>query len=106
MSVPAGYALYSERHPGPQDLALVVEVSESTLGRDRGLKKRVYAGAGIIVYWIVNLVDHQIEVYTDPTGPAEEPDYRRRQDYGPADELPVVIAGTEVGRLVVKDLLP
>ncbi len=97
---------YSERHAGPQDLALVVEVSDSTLGRDRGLKKRVYAETKIIIYWIVNLVDNQIEVYTDPTGPTEEPDYRRRQDYGPADDLPVVIAGVEVGRLAVRDLLP
>lgn len=97
---------YGDRHPGAQDLALVVEVAETSLTRDRGMKKRLYARTKIPVYWIVNLVDGWIEVYTDPTGPAAEPDYRQHRDYGPADELPVVIEGKEVGRLAVRDLLP
>jgi len=97
---------YADHHPGPQDLALVVEVSDATLPRDRGLKKRVYARNSIPVYWIVNLVDGQVEVYTDPTGPAEQPDYRQRQDYQPADELPLTIEGKEVGRVLVRELLP
>jgi Uma2 family endonuclease len=96
---------YSDRHPGPPDLALVVEVAETSLTRDRGMKKRLYARTRIPVYWIVNLVDGQIEVYTDPTGPADEPDFRQRQNYGPPDEVPVVIDGAEVGRLAVRDLL-
>src|SRR5579871_3042840 len=71
---------YANRHPGPQDLVLVVEVADSSLRRDRGRKKRLYARAAVPVYWIVNLVDRQIEIYTDPTGPAEKPDYRSRTD--------------------------
>jgi Uma2 family endonuclease len=97
---------YGDRHPGPQDLALVVEVADTTLARDRGVKKRLYAEARAPVYWVVNLVDNQVEVYTDPTGPAEEPDYRQRQDYSPSAEVPLVIDGREVGRLAVRDLLP
>lgn len=97
---------YLNRHPGPQDVALVIEVADSTLQRDRVLKKRLYAAAGIPVYWIVNLLDNQCEVYTEPSGPAEQPDYRQQQHYGPADTVPVVIEGREVGRLVVRDLLP
>jgi Uma2 family endonuclease len=97
---------YLERHPGPDDVSLVIEVSDSTLKRDRGLKKRIYARAGIQVYWIINLIDNQIEVYTDPTGTAEEPDYQRRQDYSPDDEIPVVIEGKETGRLAARELLP
>jgi Uma2 family endonuclease len=97
---------YFDRHPGPQDLALVVEVADSSLPRDRTFKKRVYARAGIPVYWIVNLPDGLVEVYTEPSGAAEQPDYRQRQDYGPADEVPVWIDGREVGRLSVRDLLP
>src|SRR5947209_4558415 len=65
-----------ERHPGPADIALTVEVADSSLRQDQGAKKRVYARAGIPVYWIANLVESRFEVYTDPTGPAEEPDYR------------------------------
>src|SRR4051794_17419762 len=86
MAVRAEAAEREDRHPEPSEVALVVEVAESSLRRDRGTKKRLYARAGIVVYWIVNLAERQIEVYTEPTGPVKKPEYRRRQDYGPADE--------------------
>ncbi|HEX5083086.1 MAG TPA: Uma2 family endonuclease, partial [Blastocatellia bacterium] len=97
---------YVEHHPGPNDVPLVIEVSDSTLRRDRGLKKRIYARAGIQVYWIINLLENCIEVYTEPTGNVEEPDYQRRQGYSPDDEMPVVIEGKEIGRLAARELLP
>ena len=98
---------YLDRHPGPQDVPLVIEVADSSLQRDRTLKKRLYAAAGILVYWIVNLIDNQIEVYTDPSGPGDQPDYRYQQNYGlTEDAIPVVIEGRAVGHLVVQDLLP
>ena len=97
---------YPDLHPGPDEVALVVEVADSTLRRDRSTKKRIYARAGIPVYWIANLIESRFEVYTDPTGPADQPDYRQRQEYGPDDEIPVVLDGVEVGRLLVRDLLP
>lgn|SRR5574341_1448766 len=97
---------YLERLPGPGDIALVIEVADTTLRRDRGLKKRIYARAGIPVYLIINLPERQIEVYTSPTGEAEEPDYQQRQDYGPDDEVPIIIEGREVGRLLAREILP
>jgi Uma2 family endonuclease len=97
---------YQTRHPGPQDLALVVEVSDSSLQRDRTLKLRLYARAMIPIYWIVNLVEGHIEVYTDPTGPDEKPAYRQRRDYGPADEVPVIIESCEIGRIAAREVLP
>jgi Uma2 family endonuclease len=97
---------FLDRHPGPQELGLVVEVADTSLQRDRTFKKRVYARAGIPVYWIVNLADGLIEVYTEPSGAAEHPDYQRRQDYRPSDEIPLLLEGREVGRLSVRDLLP
>jgi Uma2 family endonuclease len=97
---------YVNRHPGPEDVALAVEVSDATLHRDRGVKKRVYARARIPVYLIVNLVENKIEVYTDPSGPGDEPDYRQRQDYGRGDAVPVVIQGQVIGHLPVDQLLP
>ncbi|MEI8376402.1 MAG: Uma2 family endonuclease [Planctomycetota bacterium] len=97
---------YIDRHPGPADVVLVVEVSGSSLRRDQGLKKAIYAKAGIPVYWIVNLIDRCVEVYTDPTGPAAQPDYRARYDAGEADQIPVVIEGREVARIAVREVLP
>jgi Uma2 family endonuclease len=95
---------FQDHHPGPQDVALLVEVADSTLRRDRGPKKRLYARVRIPVYWLINLVDHRIEVYTEPSGPAKAPDYHHREDFGPADMIPVVIEGREVGRIAVRDL--
>jgi Uma2 family endonuclease len=56
---------YTARTPGPADIGLVVEVSDSTLNDDRALVG-IYGRAGIPVYWIVNLVHRQVEVYSDP----------------------------------------
>jgi hypothetical protein len=97
---------YLTRHPGPQDAALLVEVADSSLLHDRRNKGRAYAQADIAVYWIVNLVDSQVEVYTDPSGPAPNPTYRQRQDYGITDAVPCLIDGQSIGPIPVRDLLP
>jgi Uma2 family endonuclease len=96
---------YANRHPGPQDIGMLGEVSDTTLARDRGMKKRVYARARIAVYWIVNLVEQIVEVYTQPSGPAEQPDYAERRDYALTDTVPVVLEGQEIGALSVRDFL-
>jgi Uma2 family endonuclease len=97
---------YLDRHPGPQDLALVVEVADTTLQRDRELKKRLYASAGIPVYWLVNLPERQIEVYTEPQGSARQADYQQQRVYTPQDEIPLWIEGKEIARIPVRTLLP
>jgi Uma2 family endonuclease len=96
---------YCERHPGPAEVPLAIEVADVDLALDRGIKKRIYARAGIPTYWIVNLVDRRVEVHADPTGPADAPHYARRRDYGPGEEVPVAIGGREVGRIPVSELL-
>ncbi|MGL6096436.1 MAG: Uma2 family endonuclease, partial [Fimbriiglobus sp.] len=55
-------------HPTPKDVPLVVEFVESSLGRDREWKRRIYARNRIPAYWIVNLVENTVEVFTDPDG--------------------------------------
>ncbi len=93
---------YFERHPSPEDIALVVEVADATLQRDRTLKLHVYASAGIVAYWILNLVERQLEVYSD----AEQGDYRGRVVYAESEAVPAVIDGQAVGRIAVRDVLP
>ena len=97
---------YQDHQPLARDALLVVEVAESTLAQDRGLKKSIYAEAGIPVYWIVNLVDRQIEVFTQPTGPTEQPTYANCEIIPADGEVPVIIDGREVARLKVADILP
>lgn len=57
---------YAEGHPTPQDILLLIEVSDSTVEYDRVIKKTLYAEAGIVEFWLVNLKDETIEVYTQP----------------------------------------
>jgi Uma2 family endonuclease len=97
---------YAQRHPGPAELALVAEVAYESLLRDRLDKKQVYAKARIAVYWIINLIDSQVEVYTNPTGPAQAPDYLDWQVFASGDSIPLIIDGREVARVAVADLLP
>jgi Uma2 family endonuclease len=97
---------YAQRHVGPFDVALVIEVADASLPEDRGLKRRLYARAAIPHYWIVNLVEHRLEVYSDPTGPDPNPDYRRGTEHGPGDLVPLVLDGQEVAQVAVADLMP
>jgi Uma2 family endonuclease len=57
---------YLDQHPIPADIILVIEVADSTLNFDKNTKAPLYAAAGISEYWIVNLVDNQLEIYRQP----------------------------------------
>jgi Uma2 family endonuclease len=95
---------YEKRHPGPRDVGLVIEISDTTLDQDLGPKLRLYARSRIPCYWVINLVDRRIEVYTEPRG-GRSPSYQRRQDYAEGDAVPVVIGGDDFGTMAVRDLL-
>lgn len=97
---------YTTRHPKAREVAIVIEVADTTRGHDRGLKKRLYARAGIPVYVIINLRERLVELYTDPTGPGDEPDYVTQRYYRPTEALPLVLEGQKIGQIAVRDLLP
>lgn len=97
---------YATRHPAAADIGLVIEVADSTLPGDRDDKGRIYARAGIPFYWIVNIVDRQVELYTAPSGPTADPKYGQRTDYRDPDAVPLVLDGATVARLPVTELLP
>ncbi|MFL5329338.1 MAG: Uma2 family endonuclease [Gemmataceae bacterium] len=96
---------YGQSHPGPQQVLLVIEVADSSLDIDRHEKLMLYALHGLSEYWIVNLVDRQIEVYTDPVS-TPQPTYRKRSIYLADDQIPVVLAGKPLAQLLVKHFLP
>lgn len=60
--------LGQRHHPGPEDILLVIEVSDTTVSFDVRQKVPRYAQAGIAETWIVNLPRNGLEVYTDPSG--------------------------------------
>ena len=89
-----------DRHPGPGEIALIVEVADSSVEYHRRVKADLYARAGIPAYWILNLVSLTLEAHTSPS-----PDgYRRREVLG-GESVALVLDGAEVARLAVADLL-
>jgi hypothetical protein len=96
---------YDARHPGPGELLLVVEIADTSLALDRTDKLALYAAAKIPVYWVVNIPDRRVEVYTLPRG-GKSPTYRQTDVYSPGQAVPVVLAGQQVGTIPVSELLP
>jgi Uma2 family endonuclease len=66
---------YLQRHPVAADVALIIEVAESSIHRDRR-KRKIYARAGVAQYWIFDLNTGHIEMYAEPNAAAAE--YQRR----------------------------
>ena len=103
--VPGSYCDY--RHAHPARPALLVEVADSSLAVDRGEKGGLYARAGLADYWIVNLVDHVLEVYRVPAPHANAPHgwrYLSCTTLGPGEtSTPLAAPGTV---LRVADLVP
>jgi Uma2 family endonuclease len=96
---------YNAAHPVPRDIALLIEVADSTLLHDRREKGRLYAEAKITQYWIVNLVESQVEVYTRPRA-GRSATYLQKQVFVVGESVPVTLAGDEIVQLEVRDLLP
>jgi hypothetical protein len=97
---------YFTRHPSPADVGLSIEVADSSLLRDQRDKTRIYARGGIPYYWIANVVDRRIEVYSQPSGPTTVPAYASFQCYQAGDDVPLVLDGVTVGTVPAVDMLP
>ena len=97
---------YATRHPNPEEVALVVEVTRSSVAKDRALA-RVYGGGGIPVYWIVNVPKRRLEVYKGP-GPQQGRGarYPAPKILREPDTVSLEIDGREVGQIAVADLFP
>lgn len=57
---------YADHHPSPDEVLLIVEISDTSLGRDRFAKGAAYAEAGIQQYLVLNLIDETVEDYRSP----------------------------------------
>lgn len=97
---------YAMRHPGREDIALLIEVAESSLARDRGEKAELYALAEIAPYWIVNLSERCVEVYDDPRGAASPPHYAQVRTFNVGEQVEFLLEGTVLGVIDVAAMLP
>lgn len=93
---------YSNRHPGPTDVPLVIEVADDSISRDKEIKRPLYARAGIAQYWIIDVNARVIETYREPQGEA----YPTKASLSEAEVLVVELDGKTIGRISVETLLP
>jgi Uma2 family endonuclease len=93
---------YSQRHPGPNDVGLLIEIADkSRLEANRKMTLK-YGASSIPVSWIVNLVDRQVEVYAHPTASG----YGPPQIYKPGEEVPIALDGVVEACISLSDILP
>jgi len=97
---------YKSQDPHARETPLVIELAGASYEMNRGFKWRRYAAAKIPVYWIINLNTNQVEVFREPTGAGSKAAYGQTEIYGIDALVPVIIAGVEVGRIAVRDVLP
>ncbi|HEV2270255.1 MAG TPA: Uma2 family endonuclease [Steroidobacteraceae bacterium] len=74
---------YVDSRPGPQDVLLLIEVSDTTLDFDQGTKRNLYATFGIREYWVVDVNDRCLVAYSDP----KDGDFCEIVQYGLEDAL-------------------
>jgi Uma2 family endonuclease len=92
---------YEKQHPNPEDIALVVEVSDSSLEQDRMLAE-TYGAGGIPVYWIIDIPARRLEVFSSPVDGV----YSVHQILHETESVDLVIEGRMLGRISVAELLP
>lgn len=102
--VPGPKKRYLRGKPTRKEIALVIEVADSSLRYDRTTKQRVYARDRLPVYWIVNIPQRVIEVYTEPKA-GRAPTYQHRDEFVCGSRVPVVLLGKNVAEIAVNDLL-
>jgi Uma2 family endonuclease len=96
---------YRTNCPRALDLAILIEVADSTYPKDRGKKWRGYAAARMSIYRIVNLSERQIEVYSESSGRGKSALYRDVTIFPADKEIPLYIEGRELARFKVSDVL-
>ena len=91
---------YAAGHPTAENVHLLIEVSDHTLQRDLKIKLPLYALADICEYWVINLVDRQIERFTQPNTATGQ--YGQHEVFAETAHL----SHPTVGKLSVLDILP
>jgi len=74
---------YQKRKPRPEDVLLLIEVADSTIENDKKIKVPLYAFAGIEEVWLIDLLENEIIVFTEPVGGA----YRQSRQYFPGETI-------------------
>jgi Uma2 family endonuclease len=92
---------YDKRHPGPSDIGVLMEVGDSTVLEDRRYKGALYARERIAEFWLINVVDRKIEVYTRPRGGK----YQKMVEHSENQTVPLMLDGVKIADNRVGELL-
>lgn len=58
---------YEDHHPNPSEVYLIIEIADTTIRQDCGLKARIYAQSGITDYWVLDVNNRQLHVFREPS---------------------------------------
>jgi Uma2 family endonuclease len=97
-------SLYTKRHPGPTDVALVIEVADSSVIDDRRKKMPIYAAAEIPEFWLINLQTGHAEIYTNPQSD-NDAFYKNKIEISVKESIPLILDGKKISDIKVKQLL-
>ena len=94
---------YLTRLPRPEDVYLLIEVADSTLDKDREVKAPMYANANIQTYWILNITEQQLEIYTNPVnGKYQQQNIVKGTDAAIFEALELTIKASDI--FILKDI--
>lgn len=93
--------IYDTRHPEPADVGVLIEVGDSSVLDDRRYKGELYAKAKISEFWLINLIDRRVEVYTKPRSGK----YQKKTEYSERTSVPLVLDGVKMAEIPVSELL-
>ncbi len=80
---------YVNAHPSGSDIYLIIEIADKSLNFDREYKRKHYAESSILVYWITNIQDEEIEIFQEPA----DGDYQSNWIIKKGDNIPIEIMG-------------
>jgi len=95
---------YARKHPGPADVSCVIEIADTSLERDRTVKRRIYAGAGIRQYVLIDIAGRRVELYEEPDAASEG--YRNRAALRGDDPVPFLLPDGGRHEVRAQEILP
>ena len=100
--------VYTRRGSVPKlgEIGLVVEVADTSLRKNLTETLQTYARAGLPCYWVVNLVDRRVEVYSDPRVEDGVARYAASEVFEAGRDVPLVLDGRAIASIPARDLLP
>lgn len=96
-----GEDAYDRRHPEPADIGLLIEVADSSLLDDRRYKGELYAKEKVSQFWLINLVERKVEVYTKPRAGK----YQKKVEYVEKQSVPLILDGVMIADIPVGELM-